>query len=152
MKSIFLFIILFLLTFSGLLNAQTLKDLEWMSGYWTLSQNGNTMEELWTPASGGLMLGLHRDVFSNGRMSFEYLRIAESSEGIVYLASPGGQAPTSFSMTEVMRNKVVFENLGHDFPQRIIYSLNGDKLTARIEDASGDNGMEWTWTKTKFNE
>jgi len=46
--------------------------------------------------------------------------------------------------------KVVFENLSHDFPQRIIYSRAGDKLTARIEDESGEKGMQWSWTKMEL--
>jgi hypothetical protein len=34
--------------------------------------------------------------------------------------------------------EVVFENLQHDFPQRIIYrSLSGDRLAARIEGVRG---------------
>jgi hypothetical protein len=52
-------------------------------------------------------------------------------------------------MTENKDQKVVFENLEHDFPQRIIYSRSGDTLTARIEDESGEKSMEWVWTKTK---
>lgn len=149
MKLVLPFILICIL-FTGLSNAQKLTDLDWMTGYWSSSQNGNTQEELWTPASGGLMLGLHRDVFSSGRSSFEYLRIVESENKIVYLASPGGQSPTSFTLTESGNNKAVFENPEHDFPQRIIYSLDGGRLTARIEDTAGKNAMEWTWTKTNF--
>jgi hypothetical protein len=38
----------------------------------------------------------------------------------------------------------VFENLGHDFPQRVIYRKGADgKLTARIEDAAGRKFEQW---------
>ncbi|HAH52596.1 MAG TPA: hypothetical protein DCL80_15590 [Balneola sp.] len=96
-----------------------------------------------------MMLGVHRDVNENGRSSFEYLRIMRTREGIVYVASPGGKLGTTFTMIENIDQKVVFENLDHDFPQRIIYSRSGDTLTARIEDESGEKSMEWVWTKTK---
>lgn len=130
--------------------AQDLTDLDWMAGYWTSSENGAAMEELWTESSGGMLIGIHRDVFGNGGSSFEYLRIVNSGDGIVYLASPGGRPATPFTLTELKDKKVVFENLENDFPQRIIYSRKGDELTARIEDQSGEKGMQWTWTKTQF--
>lgn len=152
MKSHTLLSILIIILATISVQAQTLSDLDWLSGYWTSSKDGTTMEELWTPASGGMMLGLHRDVFGNGRSSFESLRIVQTSEGITYLASPGGRPATPFTLKETSDQKVVFENLKNDFPQRIIYSREGNKLTARIEDESGKKGMQWTWTKTDFNE
>ncbi|HAW80401.1 MAG TPA: hypothetical protein DEO59_01225 [Balneola sp.] len=135
------------------LNAQApdpaLPELAWLTGYWTSTEDGTTIEELWTNGAGYMMLGVHRDVNENGRSSFEYLRIMRTREGIVYVASPGGKLGTTFTMIENIDQKVVFENLDHDFPQRIIYSRSGDTLTARIEDESGEKSMEWVWTKTK---
>ena len=44
-------------------------------------------------------------------------------------------------------DSVVFENLGHDFPQRIVYRRDVDRLTARIEgEADGQlDATEWSW-------
>ncbi|RNC84743.1 MAG: hypothetical protein ED557_07125 [Balneola sp.] len=152
MKTTFYLIITFLFLSTQQVNSQTLNDLEWMSGYWTASDNGMTMEEVWTSPSAGMMLGLHRDTFANGRGSFEYLRIVQINNEIHYVASLGGGPSTSFKLKEVSANKAVFENLEHDFPQRIIYSLEENSLTARIEDESGEKGMQWTWNKTTFNQ
>ena len=153
MKLNYILITLFLAFMGSGVSAQTpdpkLPELSWLAGYWTFSKDGNTTEELWTHGSGYMMLGLHRDVYANGRSSFEFLRIMRTREGIVYVASPNGTPGTTFAMKDVSNQKVVFENLEHDFPQRIIYSRTGDKLTARIEDKSGEKAMEWTWTKTK---
>lgn len=145
-----LLIFLFLLSL-GSSSAQTLSDLDFLTGNWTGTQGGVTMQEVWTSSPGGIMVGLHKDVFPNGRSSFEFLRIVETEHGITYLASPGGSEPTPFTLKEVSGTKAVFENLEHDFPQRIIYSLSGEKLTARIEDVTGEKGMQWTWTRTNFN-
>lgn len=152
MKLKFTLVLLFLISISGISNAQSLNDLNWMAGYWTSSDDGTSMEELWTTSSGGMLIGVHRDVFANGRSSFEYLRIVETAEGIVYLASPGGRPPTPFKLKEHSTTMASFENLENDFPQRIIYTQKGNTLTARIEDESGEKGMEWTWTKTKFEQ
>lgn len=127
----------------------TLPELAWLSGYWTSIENGTVIEELWTNGSGYMMLGIHRDVYANGRSSFENLRIMQTSEGLIYIASPNGRPGTTFTMTENSDQKVIFENLENDFPQRIIYSRVGDSLTARIENESGDKSMEWTWKKTQ---
>lgn len=153
MKKLLSLVLLMILTGITQLNAQTpdpaLPELAWLTGYWTSTQDGTAIEELWTNGSGYMMLGVHRDVYANGRSAFEYLRIMRTREGIVYVASPGGQPGTTFTMTENNDQKVVFENLEHDFPQRIIYSRSEDTLTARIEDESGEKSMEWVWTKTK---
>ncbi|ALS98158.1 DUF6265 family protein [Lacimicrobium alkaliphilum] len=150
MKTTFFLPGLLILTLSVSSKAQTLEDLNWMSGYWVSSEGGATLEELWMPASGGMMVGLNRSVYANGRSAFEYLRIAESDSSIVYLASPGGSVPVPFILKEVTDSKAVFENLEHDFPQRIIYSVSGDQLTARIEDESGAKGQQWIWRKANF--
>lgn len=148
MKTIIITSLIFI---STSLHAQSLQDLNWMNGYWTQQENGNSVEELWTSPKAGIMLGINRGINANGRSSFEFIRIVESEGKIVYLASPGGQAPTPFTLTEVSEKKAVFENMENDFPQRIIYSRDGDKLTARIEDASGEKKMQWIWTKTNFD-
>ncbi len=148
MKAIIITSLFFIPT---LLSAQTLDDLSWMKGYWVQQGNGNSVEELWTSPKAGVMLGVNRGIYANGSSSFEFIRIVESEGKIVYLASPGGQAPTPFTLTESDNKKAVFENMENDFPQRVIYSRNGNTLTARIEDASGEKAMQWAWTKTKFD-
>lgn len=147
MKKNILFV-LFPILFVAALNAQSLDSLNWISGYWTSNENGTAAEELWTPASGGILIGLHRDVSENENSSFEFLRITKTEEGIVYIASPNGKTPTSFKLTRLAQNTAVFENPEHDFPQRLIYSRKGNVLTARIEDHTATRHKEWTWAQT----
>jgi len=46
-------------------------------------------------------------------------------------------------------NSVVFENPEHDFPQRILYRLDGGMLHARIEGVVDGEPLssEWTWSR-----
>ena len=44
-----------------------------------------------------------------------------------------GQAEASFKLLKRGAREVVFENLAHDFPQRVMYRLDGDTLIGRIE-------------------
>lgn len=140
-----------LFVISTSLSAQTLADLSWMNGYWVNQENGTASEELWSTSKGGMMIGMNRSIYANGRSSFEFLRIVESEGKIIYLASPGGQSPTPFTLTQSTDKNAVFENMENDFPQRIIYSREGNTMTARIEDTSGENGMQWSWIKTNFD-
>jgi hypothetical protein len=60
---------------------------------------------------------------------------------------PKGVKSDSFPLKEVAERRAVWENLKHDFPQRIIYRVGTDgSLIARIEGTtpSGERHMEWT--------
>lgn len=130
--------------------ASSLQDLGWLAGYWTAETEESLTEELWLPPKGGVMLGLHRDLFPSGKMFFEYLRIEETADGIVYQASPRGNVPTPFPLKESDTQRVVFENPAHDFPQRIIYWGEGsDLLHARVEGAPGTKSEEWVWRRAQ---
>ena len=129
------------------LHAATVADLAWMSGHWTGEEKGTVMEEIWTSPRGGLLLGMHRDVNAKGNTFFEFLRIEETNEGILYLAQPKGAVPTPFRMVEISDNRVVFANPQHDYPQRITYALTEGRLCARVE--GGDESEEWCWTRAK---
>jgi hypothetical protein len=84
------------------------------------------------------------------RAGFEFLRIVKRDGKLIYLASPGGRTPaTEFPLKENSENRLVFENPTHDFPTRVIYTLKGDVLTARIEGTMGgkERAMEWQFKK-----
>lgn len=124
-----------------------LDNLAWMTGHWAATIDGVEMEEVWLAPRGGLLVGMHRDI-SKKRTSFEYQRIAETKDGIVYLAQPSGQLPTPFRLTEMSGHHVVFANPEHDFPKRIIYWLKDGKLCARVE-GDGESAEQWCWSRKK---
>ncbi len=140
------------------LEGVSVKGLAWMAGYWQSDDRGVLNEECWLAPKGGVMLGLHRDTFDDGRMMFEYLRIMDTAGGVVYYASPQGYETTKFRLTAYSDkdgvHQAVFENPDHTFPQTIRYTLNGDRLTAEAE--GNDDGQTvvevWTWTRSKFPE
>lgn len=126
----------------------TIADLEWMAGSWVGEVKGIHMEEHWTTAKGNSMVGLHRDIGNGRTLLFEFLRIEQQGDQIVYLSMPNGRSPaTPFPLKEVSATRVVFENPHHDFPQRIIYWKDGNDLRARIEGTvNGKAGSdEWRW-------
>ena len=118
-----------------------------MTGHWRSTSDGVTMEEQWLAPAGGVMLGVHRDVRSDGRTFFEFLRVEVVENRLVYLAMPGARQATAFPMKSLSANKVIFENLQHDFPQRIIYWLRGKSLCARVEGAETEQAEQWCWDR-----
>ena len=126
--------------------APAIDDLKWLTGHWTATIAGVQSEELWSAPAGGMLLGIHRDVRPNGKAFFEFFRIAETKDGIVYFAQPGGRPATEFTLTESSDGRAVFENPRHDFPQRIIYTLQEGRLCARVE-GEGNPPQEWCWTR-----
>jgi uncharacterized protein YfiM (DUF2279 family) len=127
-------------------------QLSWMAGHWrgSVSANGH-MEEHWTDAAGGALVGLHKDVQGGKMTSFEFLRIDRLPDGtLAYLASPQGQAITTFRVKELSDRRVVFENPEHDFPQRVLYWRTPEgHLAARIEGTINGKAesMQWEWTR-----
>lgn len=137
---------------SGLRPAEAdLKALGWLVGAWGSEEGGKGVDEHWTHASGGTMLGVSRTVQGGKTAFFEFLRIEKTPEGIVYFAAPMGRhPPTPFRATEVGEGRIVFENREHDFPQRIVYQREADgSVRARIEgtEAGKPRAEEWIYRR-----
>jgi hypothetical protein len=143
-----------LLAGSGTARAEKAEvtTLAWLAGSWQGTAGGVEMEELWLPPKGGAMVGLHRDVAGGRMVSFEFLRIEADADGLVYQASPRGRPATPFRLVESAKNRVVFANPQHDFPQRILYWLEDDgRLHARIEGEQKGKpaSEEWAWRRVQ---
>ena len=107
----------------------------WLAGCWAgdFGEPGTT--EQWMAPAGGGMLGMSRTVKKGQIVDHEFLQIRLNAEGrFVYIANPHKQAEASFTLKDGEANALVFEDLAHDFPQRVMYRPVGDdRLMARIE-------------------
>jgi hypothetical protein len=88
-----------------------------------------TLDERWSPAAGGALMGTSRTIARGNMVAFEFLRIVERDTSLVYVAQPNGATPTEFTLVELGEQRAVFLNPRHDFPQRISYELSADGLT-----------------------
>jgi hypothetical protein len=109
--------------------------LAWMAGDWQTPAGGRMQsEEHWIPPAAGTLFAVSRTIAGERTVFFEFLRIETRADGVFYVAQPRGSRPTDFKCIRMSGAEVVFENLQHDFPKRIIYRKNGDgSLTARVE-------------------
>jgi hypothetical protein len=109
-------------------------EVAWLAGCWERTSGKRIVEEQWTRPRGGLMLGVGRTVQGDSLVEYEQVRLFERGGTLVYAAAPSGQTPAEFQSTEVSDSAVTFENLEHDFPQRVIYRRpTPDSLLGRVE-------------------
>lgn len=137
--------------------APKLADLAFMTGCWNgdfRARDGRTgtIEEHYTSTSENVMLGTTRYLLDGRAIQFELTTILADSAGVTFLPYPRGRAsPDGFLFTTADRNesgttmRAVFEAPEHDFPKRIIYRREGDRLFARADGGEGsDQVQEWT--------
>lgn len=105
----------------------------WLAGSWRVEDGGKLTEETWLAPRDGLMIGMSRTT-GGAKPWFEFVRIEQRGEQLVFIAQPGGVPPTEFVAIDGNGEALVFENTAHDFPQRVRYAPNGaDRLDASIE-------------------
>jgi hypothetical protein len=126
------------------------SDLTWLRGCWRGEDDGAVTVERWRPHHHEGLVGENRTTKNGKLVHSERLKIERAANGITLTAFPTGQAHAIFTAVEAAERRIVFENLDHDFPQRIIYwSEADDTLTARIEGSEDgkDKSSEWTWAR-----
>jgi len=106
----------------------------WLQGCWRIDAGSRIVEEQWSAPRGGTLLGSSRTVRDGKTIEHEFVILRETADGrLAYEVSPSGRAPTVFTSISLDDAGVVFENLQHDFPQRVAYQRKGDDLLAWIE-------------------
>jgi len=111
-----------------------IEAVAWMQGCWELSSPGRTVEEQWMAPRGGTMLGVGRTVRDGQLAEYELVLIRERGDGLSYEAHPSGQEPALFMSAALGERTIVFENLRHDFPQRVGYERkDAGRLVAFVE-------------------
>jgi hypothetical protein len=119
----------------------TLSQVAWISGVWARESGVNRLEERWTPAVGGSMIGVSRTIRDGLQTAFEFLCIVERDGSLVYQAMPNGRSPaTDFTLTKIGEDTAVFENPNHDFPKMIRYTRTPDGSLEAV--VSGEPGTK----------
>ena len=142
-------------TFATRSQTNSVDSLSWMAGCWELSvpQRQMTIAEHWMKPAGGTLIGMSRTVRGGKTTGFEYIRVETTADGVYYVAKPSSnKEETRFKLVKSSSTEAVFENLAHDFPQRIIYrNQSPEELFARIEGTQNGkmNGMDIPMKRAK---
>lgn len=113
-------------------------------GIWQMKdEHAGIMFEEWHKVSDSLYKGESYSMSENKKQVFETVLLKYVDGKLCYAPTVNDQNKGNevlFSLKEISDDgkKFVFENLGHDFPQRIIYHFKNESiLDARIEGIAG---------------
>lgn len=125
----------FLVALSAGALASDIAKIAWLGGCWKNDSAEAGSVEQWLPLVGETLLGVSRTVKQGKTVTHEFMQIRADVDGkLTFFAIPAGQPAASFALLRISEREVAFENLQHDFPQRVIYAFDGgNKLNARIE-------------------
>ncbi|MFT3761135.1 MAG: DUF6265 family protein [Pseudoxanthomonas sp.] len=116
-------------------------ELDWLAGHWCGGQGERRIDEAWLPEAAGVLVGVSRTVDGAKLESFEFMRIVSDGGAASLHVQPNGVPPTVFAMAAHGEGWIRFENPEHDFPNRIEYRREGDRLHAYIA-GPGRDGKE----------
>ena len=127
----------------------TLASLSWMTGDWLQQDGDGATRETWLTSRGGAMAGVGQTYRTGKPTIIEFMKITDRDGAPVFTAVLTGQPPTDFKLIPDSKGRIVFENLEHDFPQRVIYWPCEADLCARIEGTVDGKlqGMEWRYRR-----
>ena len=126
----------------------------WMAGCWIEERGESWFEECWTAPRGRMMIGSGRTGKGDALRSWETMQIvldAKSPDGsvapIAFFGAPEGQGRTMFALEARTPNGLSFVNAAHDYPQRVRYWREGDRLMAEVSLLDGSKAMRWSYRR-----
>ncbi len=135
--------------------AAELSDLAWLEGTWQRETSRGPVYEHWERLSDNTWEGgSWRQATDGPRRTLEWLLLVKMGGELFYIPKVGENAlPVPFKLTSLGDDRAVFENLDHDFPQRIIYQRRSDSaMHVRIEgpgDGGQTQGIEFEFTRAE---
>ena len=122
----------------------SLDAARWILGKWVADDGENSVIEEWRSLGSETFEGSGRTVSrkTGAVIASESLRLVAMSSAVYYIAKVSHNAyPVAFSLTTCPAGRLVFENPGHDFPKRIVYSmLPDDSISVDVSDGR-DHGF-----------
>jgi hypothetical protein len=137
-----------MLLVSSIANAETPTAMPgWLTGAWIHNDGSKWADEYWTPPRGGLMIGASRSGEGDILTFWEHMRVERDTDGgLAFVAIAADQKPVRFVMAHSAADSMSFENADHDYPQRIHYWREGNRLRARISLLDGSKAVNFEYT------
>jgi hypothetical protein len=108
----------------------------WLLGTWENREENYVASENWQQLDDSTFTGTGLSLAGGDTVNFEQIRIEERNGQLYYIPTVQGQndgQPVQFTATSVTDTELVFENPGHDFPQKIAYTkITADSIVAVI--------------------
>ncbi|MBC7892062.1 MAG: hypothetical protein H7Y12_07625 [Sphingobacteriaceae bacterium] len=125
---------LFLLPAQAQTASAALRGMAWLVGDWAFETPKGLQYEAWRSLPNGDLTGRTYRIVNGDTTTTEAMELHALGKHLVFIAAPGRQTPTLFTLVKAENDAWTFENQEHDFPQRIGYSHQADgSLLAWIE-------------------
>lgn len=112
-----------------------------LAGHWQsdASQKGSYWQEQWRKLDADNWRGEGRTVNQAGiETGREELRLLRLSGQWFYLAKVShNPLPVAFALTACTASRLQFDNPAHDFPKRLVYQADNDRLLVDVSDGAG---------------
>lgn len=116
--------------------------LNWLSGCWVTPDHKT--QEVWVVDGERSLIGFAVSINENEVSFYEVLSIRQDSNDTwIYNAHPSGQTAASFKAVQISKDKAVFANPDHDYPQEIRYRRDGNRLFASVSLLGGENPISF---------
>lgn len=126
----------------------------WMAGCWIEERGESWFEECWTAPRGGMMIGSGRAGKGDALRSWETMQIVldpKTSDGsavpMAFFGAPEGTGRTMFALEAATIDGLTFANPAHDYPQRVRYWREGERLMAEVSLLDGSKAMRWSYRR-----
>lgn len=108
-----------------------------LEGEWTTPFKGGELIEKWEKKYNKMLEGKTIYLKGDEQLSQESISLFLKDGRIYYtpvIEGKENEEPVPFTLIEINKNKFIFQNKEHDFPQRIVYELRtSNELIATIE-------------------
>lgn len=122
------------------IEVSVIDQFDWIVGTWTIETNDYVMFEIWEKVDDDLLKAYSYVLVEGDTVFSEIVKIHKIDEEFYMTVEVPDQnegGAVDFKLVENKDKKFVFENLEHDFPQRIVYeSISDNKTFAYIEGES----------------
>ncbi|MDP3558502.1 MAG: DUF6265 family protein [Bacteroidota bacterium] len=108
----------------------------WLIGSWQNSSSNGIGTEIWKKENDSVFSGTSFLLFKKDTAFLETFSLIQKGNEVSFVPIVKNQnngKPVQFILSESKKNKLIFENPKHDFPQKITYSLiTNDSMLAEI--------------------
>ena len=108
---------------------EKLEKVIWLLGNWEQILSNGTVTESWKQVNDSIYRGTTFFIKNNDTIHKENIVLTQKKETLLYTTTVDGQnndQPVAFNLTSAVQNTFSFENLNHDYPQKIVYKKISD--------------------------
>jgi hypothetical protein len=152
------------LAIAGPANAASLEDIAFLKGNWISDRSGFVIEESWSDARAGVLIGMSRGVQKDAIRFLRFAVVEQAGDTVVMrfkryhpdYSSWEADGPSVMRLTSATREAIIFDATDPKSDvQRITYRVRGPDtvdVTANRTDEQGPYLVEFTLTKTSHGQ